>query len=378
MVADAGEADPDEADSGGGDADSGDDAHRGGHQSSPGTDEDRSEMDTDLESDVRQSDLVHERLRESPVKRWVLLDGNRYLLSGLLALVVFCVCAVIGLAGFVPVTDPGTATTLVAAIVGGTLPFITIVLAINQLVLSEEMGWTGELEERYERMTSFRREVEETTGTSVSPAAPSAFLQVIVAAVVRRAQQFDEEVHEAEGEPPALVGEFVEAITSEGAAVTEALEGAEFGTFDALSAVLGHFNGGHLHVARTLAADHEDELPAPALETLDVIVDLLGQVAVSRQTFKTLYTQHELAKLSLLLLYVGFPTLLGGGIFMMTYGSIIQAVGDPTLLVFVVSAVITLVFLPFIVLLVYTFRIASIASRTADFGPFVPRIEVDE
>lgn len=40
-------------------------------------------------------------------------------------------------------------------------------------------------------------------------------------------------------------------------------------------------------------------------------------------------------------------------------------------LVVIVNIVVTFVFLPFIVLLVYTFRIATIASRTADFGPFV-------
>ena len=79
-----------------------------------------------------------------------------------------------------------------------------------------------------------------------------------------------------------------------------------------------------------------------------------------------------------MLLYVGFPTLLGGGIFMMSYGPILDAVGDPNVLVLVVSTVVTLVFLPFVVLLVYAFHIASIASRTADFGPFVPRVDFEE
>ncbi len=63
---------------------------------------------------------------------------------------------------------------------------------------------------------------------------------------------------------------------------------------------------------------------------------------------------------------------------MMAYGPIIEAVDDPTLLVLIVSTVVTLVFFPSVVLLVYTFRIASIASRTADFGPFVPRVDFDE
>lgn len=338
-------------------------------------------MGTDkaIDEEVTQSELVHERLRESPVKRWILLDGNRYMLTVLLSLVVFFVCAVVGFAGFIPVTDSATATTLVAAIVGGTLPFITIVLAINQLVLSQELGWTGSLKERFEGMQAFRREVERSTGTPVSPAAPADFLQLVVDNAVERAEGLlSAESDSGDPEFKTLLEEFVTAITNEGESVTEALETAEFGTFEALSAVLGHFNGAHLYAARSIRAHHAADLSEESIVKLDELIELLGQLAVARQTFKTLYMQYELAHLSKILLYVGFPTLLGGGIFMMTYGPIIDAVGDPTLLVLVVSTVVTLVFLPFIVLVVYTFRIASIASRTADFGPFVPRVDFED
>lgn len=328
---------------------------------------------------MTRSDLVHERLRESPAKRWVLLDGNRYLLVVLFSAAVFFITLGIGVAGYIPVTDPQTATTLVAAIVGGTLPFITIVLAINQLVLSQELGWPGELSERFEAMASFQREVEDITGTPVSPAAPADFLQLIVEAVTTRTETLQSVVDTIDD--PAVadsVEEFIVAVTTEGRIVDEALENADFGTFDALSAVLGHFNGAHLQAARTIRTHHSEDLSTHAVEQFDTLIELLGQLAIARQTFKTLYMQYELAHLSQLLLYVGFPTLLGGGIFMMTYGSIIAAVDNPQTLVVIVSGVVMVVFLPFIVLLVYTFRIATIASRTADFGPFVPRVDLAE
>jgi hypothetical protein len=336
-------------------------------------------MEEAIDEEVPESDLVHERLRESPVKRWVLLDGNRFVLTALLSAVVFSVCAGIGFAGYISVTDPGTATTLVGAIVGGTLPFITIVLAINQLVLSQEMGWPSDLQDRFEGMVSFRHQVEAATGTAISPASPADFLQVIVEAAVDRVEAFGAAAQRG-GDPEvvALVEDLVEAVEEEGRLVGEALEGAEFGTFDALSAVLGHFNGAHLHAARTIRAEHGDGLPDDALESLDVLIELLGHLAVARQTFKTLYMQHELAYLSKLLLYVGFPTLLGGGIFMMTYDRIIETVATAGGLVIVVGFMVTFAFLPFIVLLVYTLRIATITSRTADFGPFVPRVDIEE
>ena len=62
---------------------------------------------------------------------------------------------------------------------------------------------------------------------------------------------------------------------------------------------------------------------------------------------------------------------------MMTYQRIIEAIAEPALVV-VVSITVTFVFLPFVVLLVYTLRIATITSRTADFGPFVPRVSLEE
>ncbi|WP_247730284.1 hypothetical protein [Halovivax limisalsi] len=335
--------------------------------------------DQPIDDATTRSDLVHERLRESPLRRWVLLDGNRYVLAGILSVAVFATTLGLGLAGYVPVADPDTATTLVAAIVGGTLPFITIVLAINQLVLSQELGWPGDLAERFDGMADFRRTVEGVTDDPVSPAAPADFLQHLVEAVDDRANALRPVAEGGDAGPAAdPLGNLVESVTEESAIVIEALEEADFGTFDALSAVLGHFNGAHRHAARTIGAHHADDLPATTVETLEELIDVLGHLAVARQAFKTMYMQHELAHLSKLLLYVGFPTLFGGGLFMMSYPELIATVDDRTGLVLLVSAVVTLVFLPFIVLLVYTFRIATIASRTADFGPFVPRVDFEE
>ena len=335
--------------------------------------------DEQIDEEVSRSGLVHKRLRESPIKRWILLDGNRYTITCLLSVAVFITCAVIGFAGYIPVTDPGTATTLVAAIVGGTLPFITIVLAINQLVLSKELGWPDDLIDRFEGMTAFRDKVETVTDTPVSPAAPADFLQLLVDTVVTRTKQLQDGADQmADPTHAAVVKDFIEAVTTEGKLVSESLEDADFGTFDALSAVLGRFNGAHLYATRQIRTHYANELSDNTLEMLDQLVELLGYLAIARQSFKTLYMQHELAHLSKLLLVVGFPTLLGGGIFMMVYPTVIEAVGEPTLLVVLVSAVVAVVFLPFIVLLVYTLRIASIASRTADFGPFVPRVDFEE
>jgi hypothetical protein len=68
---------------------------------------------------------------ESPLKRWLLLDGHRLHIAGLLAGVGFGAVVVLQATGGLRPRDPAAVVRLLAALVGGTLPFITIVLAIN-------------------------------------------------------------------------------------------------------------------------------------------------------------------------------------------------------------------------------------------------------
>ncbi|XVH30402.1 hypothetical protein ACNS7O_08300 [Haloferacaceae archaeon DSL9] len=330
---------------------------------------------TDGDAYLDESGMVFRSFQWSPIRRWVLLDGDRATLIYCLTGLVFAVAVGLGYAAVIPATDPDAVVPFIGALVGGTLPFITIVLAINQLVLSQELDWPGALRDRFREMTAFRRDVEDLTGAAVSPASPADFLQLLVDETVDRAEAVLETVSDADNDRlQADVDRYVSDIRTEGDTVTEALSDAEFGTFEALSTVLNHYNGEHLHTTRVIRQTHADEVGDAT--ALDELVDLLEQLAVARQTFKTLYMQYELAFLSRLLLYVGFPSLLGGGLLMMSYGTVVATLPASEFAVLVMALGVTLVFLPFIVLLAYTLRIATVASRTADFGPFVPQADI--
>jgi hypothetical protein len=318
-----------------------------------------------------ESQLVYDPLSESPVKRWLLLDGHRLHIAGLLAGAVFGAVVALQATGVLRPRDPTAVVRLPAALVGGTLPFITIVLAINQLVLSQELGWTAGLRERLDGMTSLRREVERLTGATVAPASPADFLKCIVGATADRNESLEAALaSDADPRTVAAVERFQEALAAESGPVVAALDDAKFGTFDTLASILGHYQGGHLHAVRHLLQERPEDFADTG--PLEDLVELLEALAVARQTFKTLYVQHELAVLSRQLLYVGFPTLVGGGLLVVGYPAAAEALGPTWLLVALASTSITLVFLPFVVLLSYSLRIATIAARTADFGPFVP------
>ncbi|PGF16477.1 hypothetical protein CP556_10340 [Natrinema sp. CBA1119] len=323
-------------------------------------------------ADGEESQLTYETVTESPIKRWALLDGDRLVIAGALSFGLYVAVVALFLGDLFPVNDAGTVVTLYGSLVGGTLPFITIVLAINQLVLSQELGWTPDLRARFEGMTDFQRDVEEVTNSGVSPASPAAFLNRIVTATVDRARQLpDALANDADPDKRAELERFIAALESDGETVSDALEDAEFGTFEALSAVLGHHQGNYYHAARTFRDEWGDAFDET--EPLEELIELLGFLAIARQTFKTLYVQHELAVLSRMLLYVGFPTLVGGGLLVLSYSRLADAISSPWLLLAIAAGGVVLVFLPFMVLLSYALRIATIAARTADFGPFVPR-----
>lgn len=322
--------------------------------------------------EIERSELLHDPAREAPLKRWILLDGSRAVLAaGIAAGLLLVLLALFGVGLFRP-TDGEAVGALLTALIGGTLPFITIVLAVIQLVLSQELGWPEGLLERFEGVEAFREGVEAIIDGTVSPASPAVFLRVIVEANATRAAALPEALADGVDEEfRTTVERYAATVEAESETVSATLAGADLGTFDALSAVLGHHHGEHYHVARRFLVEHADVFEQTSL--LEEMIELMKYLAVARQTFKTMYIQHELATLSRRLLYVGLPTLVGGGVLVLIYPTLIQLVASRVLLLAIAAGGTTLVFLPFVVLLSHTLRIATIAARTGDFGPFVPR-----
>lgn len=323
-------------------------------------------------SEIEDSDLVHDPTASSPVRRWLLLDGDRIVLSAGIAVGLLAVLLGLFSLGVFRPTDGEAVGSLLTALIGGTLPFITIVLAVIQLVLSQELGWPKDLRERFEHMEAFREDVEAITDRTVSPASPAEFLKLIVEANADRATSLpDALVDGADAAFETSVERYAAAVEAESETVSATLAEADLGAFDALSAVLGHHHGEHYHVARRFHAEHAAAFESPSL--LEEMIELMKYLAIARQLFKTMYVQHELALLSRRLLYVGLPTLVGGGVLVLVYPTLVELVASQTVMLVVAACGITLVFLPFVVLLSHTLRIATIAARTGDFGPFVPR-----
>jgi len=115
-------------------------------------------------------------------------------------------------------------------------------------------------------------------------------------------------------------------------------------------------------------------------EALDGLVDVLVFFGAAREHIKTLYFQWELVNLSRAMLYAGIPALVVVSSMVLYYdartapGATLGISND----VLVVSLAVAVATAPFLLLLSFILRIATVAKRTLAIGPFVLRSTDDE
>jgi hypothetical protein len=197
-----------------------------------------------------------------------------------------------------------------------------------------------------------------------------------VDAASARAEALAEAVRDGDAELQERVEQYVEGIQRNAESVTDQLEGAQFGTFEVLFAALNFNYSWKLYEARRLGNAHAAELPEAAADELDRLVETLELFGPAREHFKTLYFQWELINLSRAMLYAAVPALLvsmGMILYLDNLGTVVGETLGVHNLVWVVAAASTVAILPFMLLVSYVLRIATVAKRTLAIGPFVLR-----
>ena len=318
---------------------------------------------------------IERRASGSRLKDWLLLDADRHVVTAGLLTAMFLALVAVGHVDPTPlpnaITDSDPIETTFQALLTAVVTGVTLVVTINQLVISQELGAAADQRERMEGSRRFRGAVEDVLDRSVSPAEPAAFLSSLVAAVRELATELDAAAESDEVEA------FVADIVQEADYVERRLDGAEFGTYAVVGAVLEFDYSTSIYRLRQLRVDLDGEADAVASELLHAL-ELFGP---AREHFKTLYFQWELVDLSRAMLYAAVPALL------VAAGSILYVADPGTLpgttlgvanVVWYVSAAVTVVLSPFFLLLVYVIRIATVTKRTLAMGPFVLRSRDDE
>lgn len=305
------------------------------------------------------------------VRDWLLLDCSRYALAGGFVAVGFVLFAWLEFAG---VIDPERSATplfyLFSALAGGNITLVTIVISINQLVLSRELRSPRELRAELDAAAEYRDEVEAETNEAVIPEQPRDFLSILARNTYHHVRKFDAARAAADDERlQAELADLEATLTAQLEEIVDHLEESEYGVFPALSTVLDANFATRINHSRWIRQTYADALADATADHLRGVEERLEQLDVARQYFKTIYLQQQLASLSKLVLYVGLAAELVAITFLVVIGHAATAPLVDQLLLIPLAVAVNLA--PLGVLFAYFLRVATVANRTAAITPFI-------
>jgi hypothetical protein len=317
-------------------------------------------------SSVRESTTVPEQVAD-----WVLINGDRRIVAGILAVVSASIVWVLVAAGVLAVgVGSSVATVFGSGLTSGLVTLLTIALSINQLVLSRVFGSVNVLVDRLEGSRELRETVESIADVSSSPNDPADFLSLIAATLTDRVRGVIAASDDTDWDPPATVTDSLHDIVAYGESLDSHLESNA--NIDAvLSVILGEGYALNMTAVKHLQNEYEASTPEAVLVELDSIERLLESVAVVRQFYKTIAIQRDLATLSRLLVYSGLTALMTTLVVALIYRT--NSITLPvTMLPIVVSVAIGIIVAPLALFVAYILRAATVARHTVSVGPFIP------
>jgi len=296
------------------------------------------------------------------------MNADRRVVAVVLLLSVFLTLLVAGGAypgAEVTLRETDSVDTMFQGLLTATITGVTLVLTLNQLVLSQELGAVGDQRDRMDGAVTFHRDAADVLDTTVAPAQPAQFLGSFVRMAGEQAEALRENA--PDGEAGEAIESLTESIIGNADSVAEDLDVASFGEFDVVSGALDFNYSWKVYETQRIDAEFGDQL-----DSLRRTLTLFGP---AREHFKTLYFQWELTALSRTILTAAIPALVVS-LFIVAYFNV--ATFEATVfgfdgLVFVFALGATIGLVPFAILLSYVLRIATVTKHTLSIGPFILR-----
>lgn len=310
------------------------------------------------------------------VIKWFLLGANRMTVTGILTIACFVLLTALGTLEF-PLQSMFGGTdsieTLFQTLIGVLITGTTLVVSINQLVLSQEFGSLGRQRERMDKSMTFRKDSEREFRWT-GPPEPDRFLGTLVNTSVDRATALREAVEENPDRTlRKRVDQFVDRVSSSAEDIADELEHAQFGEFTVMRAALEYNYSWKIYVIRRVYWEHEESIDEEEKEAFDDVVDILELFGPAEEFFKAHYLQWELVNLSRRILFTGIPALIVSVVaaIYLKPGVVSGSLLDIPVLIWLINGGVTLALVPFFVFSAYVLRTASIAKESGAIGPFV-------
>ena len=331
-------------------------------------------------SEERDHTTANRLRRRTDVNRylfWVLLGANRWAVAGGLALTVFVSFMVFGVLKPILLETmmerSDMVETVFSGLVGAIITSTTLVVSINQLVLSQEIGSLGTQRSRMDTTMDFYQNTDDLFGT-VTPANPAAFLRKLIETSEERAEALRDAV--ADNDSDALrsrVDAYVEDLQGNAKTAYDELDEADFGSFAVVSPALDFNYARKMHDVRRLGEEFEEDLDEAERTAFREMLEAVTMFGPVREYVKVLYIQWALVKLSRTILYASIPALVvaGGMVVFVDPNTFAGSLFGLETMLWVVSAAFTISVTPFLVFTAYIFRLATLAKQTLTVGPLI-------
>lgn len=301
---------------------------------------------------------------------WVLLDGPRSLVAAAAALAIFAFVAAISASPVNRLENVDPLLTVFGSLISGNLTLITVVVSINQLLLSREIQTPHELREQMDGVIDYRDSIENAAG-ALAPVQPLGFLRLLVQNTRQEAQQLgglafsetDEKTYEE-------IDDVVTGLTRQADRIDELLDESDVSTFEVLSATLTTNYAGEINRLRRLRSPSTEQLPGHVRESVEDLVGHLQNIDIARQYFKGIYLRQELAALSRLLFYVGIPSITAVATAFFLFTTDAGTSLPHRYLTALSPTIITIGLFPLCLLFAFIVRTATVTRRTAATIPF--------
>ena len=335
-----------------------------------------SETDETLES--YGADVGREEGAVTQFQEWVLIQGSRLAVAGALAVVVLVLLLAAYELDVVAFANPNSVTRVASGMIAGTFSLVTLVVSVNQLILSQEFTAAGKARDRLDGVVEFRQDVAEEAGIPASPAAPTRVLELVIESIRHDAVNLADAVADHDAAVREIVIPYTNSIGQRADRIEETLEQTSFGTFTAVSAAINYDEAWQLYVATHLRGEYADSLSPEATERLDELIGSLKLFNVAREHLKTTYLQRELTRFSQLTIYSGVPSILSAILIGLLYADFTGPSVSVSVLPYIVIGLIIVGLSPLFLLVSYILRTATVTRRTASIGPMIPQKDPDE
>jgi hypothetical protein len=309
--------------------------------------------------------------RKSP-REWLLLTGNRLLVSLLGIVALAGVFATVVLAGLVPLQKETPILFLLFALIAANFTLIAIITSLSQFVLGRRLESPGEIRRKLDETIAYREDVGDTIDQAIMPVKPDSFFTILFQNVLWDVEALDRVATETRTKRTRdELTDLLSGLRGHAEYVIDLLEDPASGLKHALFASLNTNYEVHVHRAWYLETEFTDEFTAEVTDPLTSLTETLEHIVVASRMFKTGFIESEISELSRFLLYLGLPVQIAAVVVMLLYSAPGSAppVADPTLSV-LITGVVTAGFAPFLLLASYVVRLTIVARRTADTFPF--------